>query len=106
MAIFSNSVLLLTNLPQLLQPKYTMHGFEWQNERGVEGTGFVRALRSLLTSHLPALLPRLESAVAVGMRENIEKTTQVQGDSRVLRQMPQLGLTFIVEGSSAPTFSS
>lgn len=37
----------------MLQPKYTMHGFEWQEQRGVEGTGFVRALRSLLTSHLP-----------------------------------------------------
>ncbi|KAI1087868.1 cytochrome P450 [Rostrohypoxylon terebratum] len=38
---------------EMLQPKYTMHGFEWQEKRGVEGTGFVRALRSLLTSHLP-----------------------------------------------------
>ncbi|KAI1447079.1 cytochrome P450 [Annulohypoxylon stygium] len=38
---------------EMLQPKYTMHGFEWQEQRGVEGTGFVRALRSLLTSHLP-----------------------------------------------------
>ncbi|KAI1849851.1 hypothetical protein JX265_013554 [Neoarthrinium moseri] len=31
-----------------------MYGFEWQDQRGVEGTGFVRALRSLLTAHLPA----------------------------------------------------
>ncbi|KAM5431530.1 hypothetical protein McanCB21832_005529 [Microsporum canis] len=29
-----------------LQPKSTMHGFEWNDVRGVEGTGFVRALRS------------------------------------------------------------
>ncbi|KAJ8124792.1 hypothetical protein O1611_g8849 [Lasiodiplodia mahajangana] len=40
---------------EILQPRYTMHGFEWQDQRGVEGTGFVRALRSLLTAHLPAL---------------------------------------------------
>lgn len=29
-----------------------MHGFEWQNQRGIKGTGFVRALQSLLTSRL------------------------------------------------------
>jgi hypothetical protein len=41
-----------------------MHGFEWKDQRGVEGTGFVRALRSLLTSHLPRVLPILDSAIA------------------------------------------
>lgn len=48
---------------QILQPKYTMHGFEWQDRRGVEGTGFVRALRSLLTSHLQDFQPDLERLV-------------------------------------------
>ncbi|KAM0525737.1 hypothetical protein ACHAPE_000448 [Trichoderma viride] len=48
---------------QILQPKYTMHGFEWQDQRGVEGTGFVRALRSLLTSHLQDFQPDLERLV-------------------------------------------
>ena len=41
-----------------------MHGFEWKDQRGVEGVGFVRALRSLLTSHLPVVLPNLEAAIA------------------------------------------
>jgi hypothetical protein len=40
-----------------------MHGFEWQDQRGVEGTGFVRALRSLLTSHLRDFQPDLERLV-------------------------------------------
>ncbi|KAE8350518.1 cytochrome P450 [Aspergillus coremiiformis] len=48
---------------EILQPKYTMHGFEWQDQRGVEGTGFVRALRSRLTAHLPAILPDLQRIV-------------------------------------------
>ncbi|KAL7924715.1 cytochrome P450 [Trichoderma austrokoningii] len=48
---------------ELLQPKYTMHGFEWQDQRGVEGTGFVRALRSLLTSHLDKFQPHLERLI-------------------------------------------
>ncbi|KAL6803841.1 cytochrome P450 [Trichoderma sp. SZMC 28012] len=48
---------------EMLQPKYTMYGFEWQDQRGIEGTGFVRALRSLLTSHLPKFQPDLERIV-------------------------------------------
>ncbi|KAL4943637.1 hypothetical protein BDV06DRAFT_210932 [Aspergillus oleicola] len=48
---------------EIIQPKYTMLGFEWQDQRGVEGTGFVRALRSRLTAHLPVLLPDLQRLV-------------------------------------------
>ncbi|OJI79655.1 hypothetical protein ASPTUDRAFT_204913 [Aspergillus tubingensis CBS 134.48] len=45
---------------EILQPKYTMSGFEWQDQRGIDGTGFVRALRSRLTAHLPGMLPDLK----------------------------------------------
>lgn len=41
-----------------------MYGFEWKDQRGLEGTGFVRALRSLLTAHLPLLQPSLRSSIA------------------------------------------
>jgi hypothetical protein len=44
---------------QMLQPKYTMHGFNWFDRRGTEGVGFIRALRTLLTSNLPQILPDL-----------------------------------------------
>lgn len=40
-----------------------MHGFEWQDVRGLEGTGFVRALRTILTSQLSKLIPRLREVV-------------------------------------------
>lgn len=43
----------------MLQPVYTMNGFNWFDKRGVEGVGFVRTLRTLLTNHLPQLLPDL-----------------------------------------------
>lgn len=36
-----------------------MHGFNWFDRRGTEGVGFVRALRTLLTNHLPEILPDL-----------------------------------------------
>jgi hypothetical protein len=41
-----------------------MHGFEWNDVRGKEGTGFVRAIRTILTSHLPQLLPSLKERIA------------------------------------------
>ncbi|KAI9148716.1 Cytochrome P475 monooxygenase [Paramyrothecium foliicola] len=43
----------------MLQPVYTMNGFNWFDRRGVEGVGFVRTLRTLLTNHLPDLLPEI-----------------------------------------------
>ncbi|KAK4033683.1 cytochrome P450 [Parachaetomium inaequale] len=43
---------------QVLQPQYTMHGFNWY-EKPTEGVGFVRALRTLLTNNLPEILPNL-----------------------------------------------
>ncbi|KAL8991430.1 MAG: hypothetical protein Q9177_000142 [Variospora cf. flavescens] len=56
---------------EILQPKYTMYGFEWEDQRGIEGTGFVRALRSLLTAHLPSLLPSLRTVIAEGIESDI-----------------------------------
>ncbi|KAL8718433.1 MAG: hypothetical protein Q9225_004432 [Loekoesia sp. 1 TL-2023] len=48
-----------------------MYGFEWKDQRGIEGTGFVRALRSLLTAHLPSLLPSLSSNIARSLESEI-----------------------------------
>ncbi|MCJ1406600.1 hypothetical protein MMC19_000666, partial [Ptychographa xylographoides] len=57
-----------------LQPKDTMHGFEWKSQRGVEGTGFVRALRILLTSHLPSVLPDLNYAIKDQIHRELAKS--------------------------------
>lgn len=48
-----------------------MHGFEWKDQRGVEGTGFVRALRSLLTSHLQHFRPDLESIIRESLGDEL-----------------------------------
>ena len=66
-------------LEQMLQPRYTMHGFEWQDKRGVEGTGFVRALRSLLTAHLPILLPKVKGIIQSGFAMEIQGHSKVDG---------------------------
>jgi hypothetical protein len=51
---------------EILKPKYTMNGFNWHDQRGIEGIGFVRTLRTLLTCHLPQMTP--------GTRTIIDKT--------------------------------
>ncbi|KAF2031754.1 cytochrome P450 [Setomelanomma holmii] len=48
---------------QMLQPVYTMHGFNWFDRRGTEGVGFIRALRTLLTNNLPQILPDLSCII-------------------------------------------
>ncbi|KAM7212431.1 cytochrome P450 [Rhypophila decipiens] len=56
----------------MLQPVYTMNGFNWFDRRGVEGVGFVRTLRSLLTQNLPQLLPDLSRLARVRWAELLE----------------------------------
>ncbi len=57
----------------MLQPKYTMYGFEWQDQRGVEGTGFVRALRSRMTSQLSYFHPHLEEMIRSSLENELGK---------------------------------
>lgn len=47
----------------MLQPVYTMHGFNWFDRRGTEGVGFIRALRTLLTNNVPSILPDLSVVI-------------------------------------------
>ncbi len=57
-----------------------MHGFEWKDQRGIEGIGFVRALRTLLTSHLPVVLPNLNSAIANEFEKELRECKAVNGN--------------------------
>ncbi|KAI4951283.1 hypothetical protein J4E91_003992 [Alternaria rosae] len=54
---------------QMLQPLYTMHGFNWFDRRGTEGVGFIRALRTLLTNNLPKILPDLTCIIRTRFQE-------------------------------------
>ncbi|MCJ1356768.1 MAG: hypothetical protein MMC33_006764 [Icmadophila ericetorum] len=54
-----NALSLNAAAKHMLQPLYTMNGFNWFDRRGTEGVGFVRTLRTLLTNNLPQLLPDL-----------------------------------------------
>ena len=75
-----------------------MHGFEWKDQRGVEGVGFVRALKTLLTSHLPALLPSFEAAISDQFEREVMKHKMLNGNYRfcllVFLRNTAVGLTF------------
>ena len=63
----------------MLQPKYTMHGFNWFDRRGTEGVGFIKALRTLLTNNLRHILPELRMAIAEDFAEMYAKDPMVNG---------------------------
>jgi hypothetical protein len=60
-----------------------MHGFEWKDVRGQEGTGFVRALRTVLTSQLPDLIPNINEVITNQLKVEIEKNGRDRKDSTV-----------------------
>ncbi|RYP12757.1 hypothetical protein DL767_011140 [Monosporascus sp. MG133] len=63
----------------MLQPVYTMHGFNWFDRRGTEGVGFIRALRTLLVNNLPDILPSLGPMIRARFEELHLGHTQVGG---------------------------
>ncbi|CAG8960196.1 hypothetical protein HYFRA_00010675 [Hymenoscyphus fraxineus] len=64
---------------QMLQPKYTMTGFNWFDRRGTEGVGFIKALRTLLTNDMPSILPGLGSAISENFAKMHAKESIVHG---------------------------
>lgn len=52
-----------------------MSSFNWLDKRGVEGTPLIRTLRTLLTNHLPEVLPDIRRKMA-----NLLRSLQPSGD--------------------------
>ena len=70
----------------MLQPLYTMNGFNWFDRRGTEGVGFVRTLRTLLTNNLPQLLPDLTVLTRTRFAElHSQRSVVVNGMCNFLR---------------------
>jgi len=72
----------------MLQPMYTMHGFNWFDRRGTEGVGFIRALRTLLTNNLPEILPDLSVIMRARFNEShathrVEKGKSIRDSSHI-----------------------
>ncbi|OTA76492.1 hypothetical protein M434DRAFT_38836 [Hypoxylon sp. CO27-5] len=67
---------------QMLQPKYTMSGFNWFDRRGTEGVGFIKALRTMLTNNLPQVLPLLGVVIRTRTAELLDKKPIVTGTTK------------------------
>lgn len=65
----------------MLQPVYTMNGFNWFDRRGVEEVGFVRTLRTLLTNNIPQLLPDLGVLTRTRWKELLSNKKSIAGKS-------------------------
>ncbi|KAI1346843.1 cytochrome P450 [Xylaria sp. FL0043] len=97
-----DSVLSLqTASKQMLQPVYTMRGFNWFDLRGTEGFGLLRAVRTVLTSNLPKILPDLSGVIKVHFDEMHSKHPTVGGS----RHSPLFAMvTKLVVISNATSF--
>lgn len=51
------------NYKQMFQPNYTMLGHNWLDERGAEGTGYIRAVGSLFPKQLLYIMPDMQEIV-------------------------------------------
>lgn len=60
-----------------------MHGFNWFDRRGTEGVGFIRALRTLLTNHLPSILPDLRFHTTNRLHDEVAKHRGEDGSSNM-----------------------
>jgi hypothetical protein len=56
-----------------------MNGFNWHDQRGIEGIGFVRTLRTLLTTHLPKLTPGVRAIIDRSFAEELGCTGTANG---------------------------
>jgi hypothetical protein len=64
----------------MLQPKYTMHNFNWFDQRGTEGMPLVKTLRTLLTNNVPEILPEIRMTVSGLFDQMHESHPVVKGD--------------------------
>lgn len=80
----------------MLQPKYTMHGFSWFDQRGTEGIGFERALRTLLTNHLPFIIPDLGRVVRLHFSDLQQQQPLVNGATQLCLDLRFLNIILTV----------
>ncbi|KAI5868246.1 cytochrome P450 [Durotheca rogersii] len=84
----------------MLQPVYTMNGFNWFDRRGVEGVGFVRTLRTLLTNNIPQLLPDLGVLTRTCWAELLSKQETIDGTTLAPVYPMMMNLVVLLNGRS------
>ncbi|KAI0809677.1 cytochrome P450 [Xylaria sp. FL0064] len=87
---------------QMLQPHFTMYGFDWFDRRGTEGVGFIRALRTLLTNNLPQILQDLSIIIRARLDELRSESPTV--DSRRHSQVYPIIIKLVVLSNAVSFF--
>lgn len=96
--------ILTTSCKQMLQPKYTMNGFEVHDQMTANGSTHFRVLRVLLRSNLQSLQPVLQKAIAEAFTKEIQSRRQDENGYNIL-QMLQGPANLVSGWISIPTFS-
>lgn len=74
---------------EILQPKHTMAGFDWLEKRGAEGAPLIRTLRTLLTNHLPDILPDIRRSMSI-LLDRLHESHKVTNGIKVSPQYPMV----------------
>ncbi|KAK9419292.1 putative Cytochrome P450 [Seiridium unicorne] len=71
---------LLGAAKDLLQPKHTMRGFNWmEDKQGTEGATLIKTLRNDLTNHLSEVLPEIRLSMGALFDQNYDSLSTING---------------------------
>ena len=62
---------LLTELYQMFTPQYSMHGFNWHDQRGKHDIGFTKVLAGISTFKIPGMILTLLTTISHEMKVQI-----------------------------------
>ena len=69
-----------------------MQGYEWPEQRSAEEIGFVRAIRTVLTSHLSTLRPALHRTIVSELDHVLSQCETINGQDTAVSTCVGFGL--------------
>lgn len=58
-----------------------MVGFNWHDRKGFDGAPLLKTIRTLLTGHLPHILPYIRGSISARFDEQYESHPTINGDN-------------------------
>lgn len=87
---------------QIIQPKYTLHKFNWSDQRAKDGTPLVRTLRVFLTNALPDIIPEARRAMKVMLDRAYDAAPTKNGKKHFAHHGSSLCPNYLWAGCKAP----
>ncbi|KAL7927017.1 cytochrome P450 [Trichoderma austrokoningii] len=85
---------------EILQPRYTMQNFNWFDKKGADGMPLIRTLRTLLTNHLPDILPDIRRSMSAFL-DRAQDSQPVVNGSYTLPVLPTVIETISLTNAAA-----